>query len=60
MEGKLTMQETESFITPEFKDIEYHLAAAARTLSQLKLYDYMDRLEELMGDLEEEALRQYK
>lgn len=56
MEGKLTMQETES----KFDTIMAHLQQAFSAMGALKLYDYMDRLEELMGDLEEEALRQYK
>lgn len=58
------MQEMETLEIPEFKDIEYHLACAARTLGQLKLYDLLDRLEELAGDIEGEGLRyrarQYK
>lgn len=51
------MQEIESFEIPEFKDIEYHLACAARALGQLKCYELLDRLEELAGDIEEAGLQ---
>lgn len=41
----------------KFDTIMHHLQAAFYCLGELKLHDYMDRIEELMGDLEEEELR---
>ena len=51
------MEKPESFEIPEINDIIQNLAFAGRTLAQLRMYELLDRLEELAGDIEEEGLK---